>query len=120
MRRGQRQHDGVLGRRRLQLEVERAAEALAQCQSPGAIDATAEGRVNDQLHAAGFVEEALEDDRLLGRQGPERGARRGQIIHQLHRGRDCDTRLRREPLRRRLESLIQPRLELQAQPRDAR
>ena len=120
VRRRQRQHDGVLGRRRLQLEVERAAEALAQGQSPGAIDATAEGRVNDQLHAAGFVEEAFENDGLLGRQRPERGARGGQIVHQLPCGGCCDARLRREPLRRRLESLIQPRLELQAQPRDAR
>ena len=62
VRRRQRQHDGVLGRRRLQLEVELAAEALAQRQPPGAVDAAAEGRMDDQLHAAGFVEEALEHD----------------------------------------------------------
>ena len=55
----QRQHDRVLGRRRLQLEVELAAEALAQRQAPGAVDAAAVGRVDDQLRAAGLVEEAL-------------------------------------------------------------
>ena len=60
----------VLGRRRLQLEVELAAEALAQRQSPGAVDAAAERRMDHQLHAAGFVEEALEHDRVLGRQAP--------------------------------------------------
>ena len=38
---GQREHDIVLGRRRLQLEVELAAEALAQRQPPGAVDAAA-------------------------------------------------------------------------------
>ena len=42
VRGGQRQHDIVLGRRRLQFEVELAAEALAQRQAPGAIDAAAE------------------------------------------------------------------------------
>ena len=38
----QRQDDRVLGRGRLQLEIELAAEALAQRQAPGAIDAAAE------------------------------------------------------------------------------
>ena len=39
------EHDGVLGGRRLQLEVEGAAEALAQGQPPGAVQAAAERRV---------------------------------------------------------------------------
>ncbi len=59
MARRQRQHDRILGRRGLQLEIERAAEALAQREAPGAVDAAAERRMDDQLHAAGFVEEAL-------------------------------------------------------------
>src|SRR6185437_14871898 len=49
------------GRRGLQLEVERAAEALAQRQPPGAVHPAAEGRVDDELHAARLVEEALEN-----------------------------------------------------------
>ena len=69
VRRGQREHDVVLGRRRLQLEIELAAEALAQRQAPGAVDAAAIGRMDDQLHAAGLVEEALEHDRRPGSAG---------------------------------------------------
>ena len=70
----QRQHDVIFGRRRLQFEIERAAEALAQRQSPRAIHAAAERRMNDELHAAGFVEEALEHDRVERRQAAERRA----------------------------------------------
>ena len=76
VRRGEREHDVVLGRRGLQLEVELAAEALAQRQPPGAVEAAAVGRMDHQLHAAGFVEEALEHDRVLGRQAAERRMRR--------------------------------------------
>ena len=64
----ERQHDRILGGRRLQLEIERAAEALAQHQAEGAIDAGAERRVDHQVHVAGFVEEALEHQPLLRRQ----------------------------------------------------
>ena len=73
VRPGQRQHDVVLGRRRLQLEIEFAANALAQRQPPGAVDAAAVGRMDDQLHAADFVEETLDDERLLGRQHAQCG-----------------------------------------------
>ena len=83
MRGGQRQDDVVLGRRRLQLEIELAAKALAQRQTPGAIDAAAIGRMDDELHAAGLVEEALEHDRVLRRQAAQRGMRRGEIFDQL-------------------------------------
>ena len=55
----ERNDDAVVGGGGLQLEIERAAEALAQRQAPGAIDARAEGRVDHELHAAAFVEEAL-------------------------------------------------------------
>jgi len=63
----QRQDDGVLGGRGLQFEVERAAEFLAQAQAEGAVDARAVGRVDDELHAAGFVEEAFEHQRVQRR-----------------------------------------------------
>ena len=76
VRGGEREHDVVLGRRRLQLEIELAAEALAQRQAPGAVDAAAEGRMDDELHAAGLVEEALEHDGVLRRQAAERRMRR--------------------------------------------
>src|SRR2546429_3277614 len=55
----ERQDDALLGRRRLQLEVEALAEFLAQRQAPRAVNAAAEGRVQHELHAARLVEEAL-------------------------------------------------------------
>ena len=81
----EREDDRVLGRRRLQLEVELAAEALAEREAPGAVDAAAERRVEDELHAARFVEEALEHDRLERGQRAERRARCGEIVDDLLR-----------------------------------
>ena len=66
--RPERQQQRVFGRRGLQLEVELAAEALAQRQAPRLVDAAAERRVQHELHAARLVEEALEDERVLRRQ----------------------------------------------------
>src|ERR1700757_2830451 len=54
---GERDVEAVVGGGGLQLEVEAAAEALAQRQAPGLVDPAAEGRVQDELHAAAFVEE---------------------------------------------------------------
>ena len=68
----QRDDDAVVGGGGLQLEVEGAAEAFAQREAPGAVDARSEGRVQDQLHAARFVEEAFGDDRMRRRHGAER------------------------------------------------
>jgi hypothetical protein len=80
VRRRERQHDIVLGRGSLELEVELAAEALAQRQPPGAVDATAERGMDDELHAACFVKEALQHDSVLGRQAAERGGAGGEIF----------------------------------------
>ena len=74
MRRAERQDDALLRRRRLQLEIEALAELLAQSEAPGAVDAAAERRVQHELHAARFVEEALEDERVLRRQSAERAS----------------------------------------------
>ena len=63
--RAEREHDRLLVGRGLQLEAEADAEALAQRQAPGAVDAAAERRVHDELHAAALVEEALEHDARL-------------------------------------------------------
>ncbi|MNF39885.1 hypothetical protein D3C84_208800 [compost metagenome] len=81
----QREDQRVLGGGGLQLEVEAAAEALAQGQAPGAVEAAAEGRMDDQLHAAGFVEEALHHQPPLGRQAAEGGAGAGQVVDDLQR-----------------------------------
>src|ERR1039458_1915633 len=55
---GERDIQSVVGGRRLQFEIEAATETLAQCQSPGLIDSSAKGRVNDQLHPAAFVKKS--------------------------------------------------------------
>ena len=58
---GERDVDAVVGGGGLQLEIERTAEALAQRETPGPIDARAERGVQDELHAAGFIEESFGD-----------------------------------------------------------
>src|SRR5207249_3205601 len=65
--RSQREQDAVVTGGGLQLKVERPAEALAQGQAPGAVDPRAERRVDEELHPARFVEEALEEDLALRR-----------------------------------------------------
>ncbi len=80
---GQRDVDAVVGRRRLQLEVERAAEALAQRQSPRFVDPPAERRMDDELHAAALIEEALGDDGGLRGHGAEHGAAHDDVFDGL-------------------------------------
>ena len=56
-----RKHYGIFGGGRLQLKIKLAAKALAERQTPGAIEAAAKGRMQHELHAATIVKEALED-----------------------------------------------------------
>src|SRR5207237_649931 len=76
----ERQHDGVIGGCRLQLEVERAAEFFAQRQSQAAVDPRAEGAMDDELHAARVIEEALQHQVLLTGHDAQRGPADGQVI----------------------------------------
>jgi hypothetical protein len=91
MLRAERQQQTVLGRRRLQLEIELSAEPLAQRQAPGSVDAAAKRCVQHELHAAGLVEESFEHQRLLRGQHAERGPSFVQIRDGLLRrlGRDA-------------------------------
>ena len=57
MLRAEGNHNGVIGGRCLQLEIERTAKTFSQCESPGTIDSVAERRVQDKLHPARFIEE---------------------------------------------------------------
>src|SRR5262249_34127332 len=82
----EREDDVVLSGGRLQLEIELAAKALAKRQTPSAVEAAAEGRMDDELHAADLVEEALEHDRVLRRQAGQRRVGRSGIIEQLPGG----------------------------------
>ena len=92
VRRRQRQHDRVLGRRGLQLEIELPAETLAQREPPCAIDAAAERRMHDELHAARFVEETLEHDRAHSGQSTQRRLRRREVVDDLLGGRELECR----------------------------
>ena len=111
----ERQHDRVLGGCSLQLEIELAAKTLAQCKPPRAIDPAAERRMYDELHAAGFVEEALEDDRLLRGHRPQRRARGSEVRDELLRRRRSQPKFLRQIGERR--SVVKARHHVFAQPR---
>src|SRR4051794_169830 len=83
--RTEREEQRVFGRRRLQLEVELAAEAFPERQAPRPVDAAAKRRVQYQLHAAGLVEKTLEDYRVLCRQHAEDLAALAEIRDDLFR-----------------------------------
>src|SRR6476660_3907848 len=85
MLRAKRQQQRILGRRCLQLEIELTAEAFPQRERPRLVDAAAERRVQHELHAAGFVEETLEDERLLRRNHAEGGPSLHEIACRLLR-----------------------------------
>src|SRR5881296_266831 len=50
--RAERNHNRVIGRRCLQLEIERTTKTFSQCETPRPIDSAAERRVQNQLHPA--------------------------------------------------------------------
>ena len=51
--------------------------------STGVVIASHAARVQHELHPARLVEEALDDERPLGRDDPERGARPGEVLDHL-------------------------------------
>ena len=84
--RAERQHDRVVGGGRLELEVEGAAEALAQREPERAVQPPAVRRVHNELHAPGLVEEALDHETVERGHGTERGAAHREVVDE-HRGR---------------------------------
>src|SRR5580765_6075345 len=82
----EREEQRVLGGGGLQLEVELAAESLTEREAPCLVDAASERRVQDELHAARFVEESLQDDRVLRRQHAKRGEAVREVCDGLVRG----------------------------------
>ena len=117
MRVRQRQHDVILGRRRLQFEIERAAKALAQRQAPGAVHAAAVRGMNDQLHPARLIEEALENDGVQRRQALQRGPPGGEILGELRRRGLIEAHRLPQPARGGVRSGVEPRGDLGAQAR---
>src|SRR6185503_20456241 len=83
--RAKREQETVLGGGGLQLEVELAAETLAQREAPRLVDAAAERRVQHELHTARFVEEPFEHDGVLRRQYPQYAAAFTEIVDCLLR-----------------------------------
>ncbi len=79
----QREHHRVVVGRRLELEVERDAEALAQCQAEGAVDASAERCVQDELRSFAVVEATFHHNALTGGQVAERRQSGGTVGHHL-------------------------------------
>ncbi len=84
--------DSVVGRGRLELEVEGAAEPLPEREPPGPVDARAERRVDHELHPAGLVEEALDDDGLERRHSAERALSRLDVFDELLRPAAAESR----------------------------
>ncbi len=81
----EREEHAVVGRRGLELEVEVPTEPLAHEQAEGAVDPCAEGRVDDELHPARLVEEALGHNPRRRRHRAE-GAARGLHVAQRELG----------------------------------
>src|SRR5690606_7688008 len=81
----------------LQLEVEAAAEALSERETPGLVETRAVRRMHDEMAVARLVEEALEHDPLGRRQRAERRLRGREIVDELRRGigRKADAALER-------------------------
>src|SRR4051812_9810080 len=75
--------ESVVGCGCLQLKIEAAAETLAQRQSPSFVDAGAEWSVDDQLHAAAFIEEALGNNCALCGNSSEDGASFKNVLNGL-------------------------------------
>ncbi len=81
----QGEDDAVLECGGLQLEIEAPAEALAQRQSPGAVDPRPVGRVDDEVHVTGLVEEPLHGQLLLTGDHAQRRACQGEVAGELFR-----------------------------------
>src|SRR5262249_15668497 len=79
----QRDVQAVIGGAGLKLKIEGDAEALAQCQPPRLIDARAKRRMNNELHAAAFVEETLGNDGFRGRASARHCSARHNIFEEV-------------------------------------
>ena len=79
MLRTERQDDGVIVGRRLQLEIEAFAETFAQRETQTAVDAPAKGSMHHQLHAASLVKESFEHDPIMSGHGLQRRVTRREI-----------------------------------------
>src|SRR5262249_17730488 len=77
----------VIGSGRLQFKVEASTEPLAQSQAPGFVNTAAERSMDNQLHAATFVEEAFSDNCVLGGHRSQHAAPLQNVLDHLLRSR---------------------------------
>src|SRR6267154_1110279 len=83
MLRAEGQYNCIVSSRRLEFEIERAAEPFAQRQAPGAVDSNSERRVDHELHPSRLIEEPFEDERLLRGDDAKRLIGRNEILREL-------------------------------------
>ena len=93
----EREHNGVIGCRRLQLEVERSTKSFAQRQPPSPIQPDAERRMDDQLHSARLIKKALQHEFVLRRNHSQGLVDSSKIIGKLARSGLRKTRLFLQP-----------------------
>src|SRR5262249_62073675 len=82
----------------LQVEIELTAEAFSKRERPRFVDAAAEGRMEDELHAAGLIEKTLEHERLLRRNDPQRAAPCNEVARCLFGAALAQSRFLHQPL----------------------
>src|SRR5476649_1529016 len=76
--------------------------------------------MNDELHAARFVEESFEYHRVQSRQTAERRLARTQVLNELKGGRLIEPYCFQQPGKRRARFALEPPLDFLPQPGDRR
>src|SRR5260370_20722554 len=98
MRRPQRENDRVFRGCGLQLAITSAAETFTESQAPGAIQASAEGRMNHHMRAAIFIEKTFHDYLLLRRHYSQRQLCGAKIVDNLFDCSMADPNIINEPV----------------------
>src|SRR5262245_59161734 len=102
----ERQQQRIFGGGGLQFEIELTAEAFSKRERPRLVDAAAKRRMEDELHAAGFVEEPLEDERLLRGNHTKRRASGNEVARRLFGASVAESRLADQPINQRRGSFL--------------
>src|ERR1041385_4341692 len=78
-----RNHDRIVGRCGLELEIERSTKTFSERETPSTIDSISERRMQNELHPARFIEETFHYEGLLRRNRAERAVRIREVIADL-------------------------------------
>src|SRR5437016_757826 len=93
----QRDVQSVVGGGSLQLEIKRAAEPLAQRETPCLVNSPSEWRVDHELHATAFIEEALGYNRGLRGDGAQNRTTSHHVFDRLLGSRVVESAFELEP-----------------------